>query len=270
MAAARTFKFGCPGHWARSTTRRRCAVAYLVSLDPCSRRMPRTPSSCLAGWSCLAGAPARECGCCGLKPSSTPNQSQHQKHPLRALPLVPLVQLANRFATGPSLPVSPSALLACSFCIEVSRTLVELGVPFIYCRLDQLDSGSQVSAAGGRRQAAGSSRPSASTALPGRAACGPARKRLYLCDLSHNWVGAGAPPSAPRHAHTQPVRLQLFPLSFPLCLFCEQIHEELKKATGQRTVPYVYIGGRLVGGCDATKALIASGEFDKLTGGLGE
>jgi glutaredoxin-related protein len=35
-------------------------------------------------------------------------------------------------------------------------------------------------------------------------------------------------------------------------------------------VPYVYIGGRLVGGCDATKALIASGEFDKLTGGLGE
>jgi glutaredoxin-related protein len=32
----------------------------------------------------------------------------------------------------------------------------------------------------------------------------------------------------------------------------------------------VYIGGRLVGGCDATKVLIASGEFDKLTGGLGE
>ena len=25
-------------------------------------RMPRTPPSCLAGWSCLAGAPARECG----------------------------------------------------------------------------------------------------------------------------------------------------------------------------------------------------------------
>ena len=45
------------------------------------------------------------------------------------------------------------------------------------------------------------------------------------------------------------------------------LHEELRKATGQRTVPYVYIGGRLVGGCDATKALIASGEFDKLLGG---
>jgi hypothetical protein len=34
---------------------------------------------------------------------------------------------------------------------------------------------------------------------------------------------------------------------------------------------YVYIGGRLVGGCDATKALIASGEFDALLGcGTGE
>ena len=32
------------------------------------------------------------------------------------------------------------------------------------------------------------------------------------------------------------------------------------------TQPYVYIGGALVGGCDATKALIASGEFDKLLG----
>ena len=32
---------------------------------------------------------------------------------------------------------------------------------------------------------------------------------------------------------------------------------------------YVYINGRLVGGCDATKALIASGEFDTLLGGGG-
>lgn len=30
---------------------------------------------------------------------------------------------------------------------------------------------------------------------------------------------------------------------------------------------YVYINGALVGGCDATKALIASGEFDKMVGG---
>jgi len=47
------------------------------------------------------------------------------------------------------------------------------------------------------------------------------------------------------------------------------LHEELKKATGQRTVPYIYANGKLLGGCDATKALIASGEFDKLLGGTG-
>lgn len=61
-------------------------------------------------------------------------------------------------------------------------------------------------------------------------------------------------------------------LSFPYFLVDKlasgpALHEELRKASGQRTVPYVYIGGRLVGGCDATKALIASGEFDKMLGG---
>lgn len=78
----------------------------------------------------------------------------------------------------------------CPFCIEVTRTLVDLSVPFVYYRLDQLANGAAV-------------------------------------------------------------------------------HEELKKATGQRTVPYVYINGLLVGGCDATKALVASGEFDRMVGGLG-
>ncbi|EFN53827.1 hypothetical protein CHLNCDRAFT_15071, partial [Chlorella variabilis] len=73
----------------------------------------------------------------------------------------------------------------CPFCIEVSRTMVEMGVPFIYYRLDQLTSGAE-------------------------------------------------------------------------------LQEELKKATGQRTVPYVWVAGKLLGGCDDTKALIASGEFDKL------
>lgn len=55
-----------------------------------------------------------------------------------------------------------------------------------------------------------------------------------------------------------------------MCLYLMQIHEELKKLTGQRTVPYVYISGMLAGGCDATKAMIASGEFDKKIGCLGE
>ena len=34
-------------------------------------------------------------------------------------------------------------------------------------------------------------------------------------------------------------------------------------------MPYVFIGGAFVGGCDRTKALIASGEFDALVGGEG-
>ncbi len=43
--------------------------------------------------------------------------------------------------------------------------------------------------------------------------------------------------------------------SFCYCLFATS------------TCSYVYINGALVGGCDATKALIASGEFDKMVGG---
>lgn len=35
----------------------------------------------------------------------------------------------------------------CPFCIEVSRTMVEMGVPFIYYRLDQLTSGAEVRSA---------------------------------------------------------------------------------------------------------------------------
>jgi len=39
----------------------------------------------------------------------------------------------------PTRPPSPS-----SFCIEVTRTLVELGVPFVYFRVDQMPDGAQV------------------------------------------------------------------------------------------------------------------------------
>ena len=45
------------------------------------------------------------------------------------------------------------------------------------------------------------------------------------------------------------------------------VHDALKNLTQQRTVPYVYVNGKLLGGCDATKALISSGEFDKILGG---
>jgi len=43
-------------------------------------------------------------------------------------------------------------------------------------------------------------------------------------------------------------------------------HEALKNLTGQRTLPYVYVNGKLVGGCDATKEIITTGEFDKMLG----
>lgn len=35
----------------------------------------------------------------------------------------------------------------CRFCIEVTRTLVDLSVPFVYYRLDQLPNGAAVSTA---------------------------------------------------------------------------------------------------------------------------
>ena len=42
--------------------------------------------------------------------------------------------------------------------------------------------------------------------------------------------------------------------------------EHLRELTGQRTVPFVYINGTLIGGCNDTKQLIESGEFDMLVG----
>lgn len=42
--------------------------------------------------------------------------------------------------------------------------------------------------------------------------------------------------------------------------------EELREYAQQKTVPMVFINGNLVGGCNETKAIIASGEFDKLVG----
>lgn len=40
----------------------------------------------------------------------------------------------------------------------------------------------------------------------------------------------------------------------------------LKEKTGWRTVPQVFIDGKLIGGCDDTLALDKSGELDKLLG----
>ena len=42
------------------------------------------------------------------------------------------------------------------------------------------------------------------------------------------------------------------------------IHDELKRATGQRTVPYVFVGGVLLGGCSDVKAKQAAHELDGL------
>jgi tellurite resistance protein TehA-like permease/glutaredoxin len=46
--------------------------------------------------------------------------------------------------------------------------------------------------------------------------------------------------------------------------------ETLKATRNQKTVPFVFINGTLVGGCNETKALIASGEFDTMLGDAGE
>lgn len=94
----------------------------------------------------------------------------------------------------PALTARPPSRPPRSFCIEVSRTLVEQGVHFTYYRLD-----------------------------------------LFTGEV------------------TQPA-----------------LHEALRARTGQRTVPYVFVHSRLLGGCDATKASVASGEFDKLVGSAGE
>jgi tellurite resistance protein len=79
------------------------------------------------------------------------------------------------------------------FCIEVTRTLVEQGVPFAYYRIDLFSGG------------------------------------------DGNITQATA-------------------------------HEALRNLTNQRTVPYVFVNGNLLGGCDATKELISTGEFDKMLG----
>jgi len=42
--------------------------------------------------------------------------------------------------------------------------------------------------------------------------------------------------------------------------------QHLQQLTGQRTVPFVYINGTLIGGCNDTKQLIESGDFDMLVG----
>lgn len=75
----------------------------------------------------------------------------------------------------------------CPFCIEVTRTMTELGIPFKYITMDTIENGSGV-------------------------------------------------------------------------------HDYIKSFTGQKTVPAVFINGELLGGCDATKAAIASGEFDRRLG----
>jgi glutaredoxin 3 len=40
----------------------------------------------------------------------------------------------------------------------------------------------------------------------------------------------------------------------------------LAKATGQRTVPQIFIDGRSIGGCDDMHALDRTGELDRLLG----
>jgi hypothetical protein len=81
---------------------------------------------------------------------------------LRLLPSLHLLLACVRATADTVFPV-PSP----SFCIEVSRTLVELGVPFLYFRLGQLDGGGAVSARGREARQLGSV-PNAGTPRQGQ------------------------------------------------------------------------------------------------------
>ena len=43
-----------------------------------------------------------------------------------------------------------------------------------------------------------------------------------------------------------------------------EMQAALLEMTGQKTVPSIFVNGQHIGGCDATLALIASGEFQKM------
>ena len=43
-----------------------------------------------------------------------------------------------------------------------------------------------------------------------------------------------------------------------------ELHQALKVLSGQNTVPQVYISGQHVGGCDDTKAKVASGQVQEM------
>lgn len=46
----------------------------------------------------------------------------------------------------------------------------------------------------------------------------------------------------------------------------ERLQEEVRKLSGQRTVPQIFIDGRPVGGFDELRQMDASGELDQLFG----
>jgi glutaredoxin 3 len=49
----------------------------------------------------------------------------------------------------------------------------------------------------------------------------------------------------------------------------EQIQDYLKELTGARTVPRVFVGGKSIGGCDDTTALLQKGELMRMVEAAG-
>ena len=134
----------------------------------------------------------------------------------------------DAFAACPACRVVVVGRSTCPFCIEVSRTLADMGLSFPYF-----------------------------LGTSYKPCLGLGTRLLLTC----------SPARAPA-VHVPSVRPSL--AAVDKMLSGAALHEELKKATGQRTVPYVWVAGKLLGGCDDTKALIASGEFDKVLGGAGD
>jgi len=50
---------------------------------------------------------------------------------------------------------------------------------------------------------------------------------------------------------------------------CDEIQDYLKKLTGARSVPRVFIGGKCIGGGDETAALHRNGKLNQLLQGVG-
>lgn len=157
----------------------------------------------------------------------------------------------------------------CPFCIEVSRTFSEMGLPYTYYQGALPDRAQHLLAP--LCLAWVNVRYQSLTGLHT-----PTPRTIYGLHTGLAWAGLALDlPFCCHHLPCPSHKWCLYTHSLALPAVDKlpngtELHQSLKEATGQKTVPYVYISGQMVGGCNDTKDLIASGEFDKKLGALGE